>query len=414
MLKKSTMALRLAALIALLAATLALTGCFGGGRSTLLYGSIDGYVYQQSDARGTEGGDGAGPKMMVSRSSKAPKGYIPLQGATVVAVPGGKTVYSNSQGYFRLTMLDPGWYDVSITHERFINGLMYPDVQVVAGRTTHLEDAQLGSFFYLIIGINDYPGDPGDDDYHDLRFAVADAELLEETLWSINGYAGEVELLTDGEATKAGILAAIQEIGSKMSEYGQDYFVMTFSGHGGHQPDPDPDPAGDYEQEYIVAADDEVITDDELADWIQSHIPTDFCLFIFDSCHSGGMTKGVTRSTFGPAWMKDFRPGLSGLARDLNKYGYVVLMASDDDEVSYEDETLDGGHGIFTYYLCNGIKTRAADTSPSDDLITAREAFNYAKPLVQNRTTGYPYGSQTPQLYAEPTERGDIPIYRVP
>ncbi|MGE5592496.1 MAG: caspase family protein, partial [Betaproteobacteria bacterium] len=273
---------------------------------------------------------------------------------------------------------------------------------------------KLGSFFYLIIGINDYPGDPGDDGYHDLRFAVADAMLLRETLWITNGYAGEVVLLTDAAATKAGILAAIQAIGSKMSEYGQDYFVMTFSGHGGHQTDQYPDPPDDNPQEYIVAADDEVITDDELTDWIQRYIPTDFCLFIFDSCYSGGMTRGATVATSGPAWMKNFRPGLSGLARDLNKYGYVVLMASDDDEVSYEDQTLDGGHGIFTYYLCDGIKTRGADTNPRDGLITAREIFDYAKPLVTAHTSGYLYGQQTPQLYADPTERQDIPIYRVP
>ncbi|MDI7246514.1 MAG: caspase family protein [Bacillota bacterium] len=411
MFRKSGIILRLAVALALLAGALALTGCFGGGGGISVYGSIDGYVYYHADARGTGDSGAAKPEMVVTRSSKAPSGYLPLQGAKVVAVQAGKITYSNSRGYFILTSLSPGVYDVSITHERFINGLTYPGVQVVAGWTTHLGDAKLGSFFYLIIGINNYPGEE-----NDLQYAVADAQLLEETLWGANGYAGEVVRLTDANAKKADIFSAIREIGAKMSPNGQDYFVMTFSGHGGYQqdPNPNPEPPGDDPQEYLVASDGEVITDDELTTWIQDYIPTNFCLFVFDSCHSGGMVKGGPLPASAPAWMKNLRPGLSGLARDLNKYGYVVLMASDDDEVSYEDPNLDSGHGVFTYYLCEGITTGGADTNPPDTFISAQEVFDYVQPRVVDHTRGYPHGVQTPQLYAEPLERADIPIYRAP
>ena len=415
MFRRSGIVLRLAVALALLAGALALTGCFGGGGGISIYGSIDGYVYYHADARGTGDSEAAKPEMIVTRSSKAPSGYLPLQGARVVAVQAGKMTYSNSQGYFILTSLSPGVYDVSITHERFINGLTYPGVQVVAGWTTHLGDAKLGSFFYLIIGINDYPGGPDDPNYHDLQYAVADAQLLEDTLWGANGYAGEVVRLTDANAKKADIFSAIREIGAKMSPNGQDYFVMTFSGHGGSWADPYPEPPGDDPQEFLVASDDEVITDDELTTWIQNYIPTNFCLFVFDSCHSGGMVKGGPLPASAPTWMKNFRPGLSGLARDLNKYGYVVLMASDDGEVSYETPELGGGHGVFTYYLCEGISTRDADTSPADTFISANEVFNYAMPQVLDYVATHFGGAvQTPQLYADPPERADIPIYRAP
>lgn len=420
MFRKSGIVLRLAVTLALLAGALALTGCFGGGGGISVYGSIDGYVYYHANARGTGDSGAAKPEMIVTRSSKAPSGYSPLEGARVVAVQAGKITYSNSQGYFILTSLSPGAYDVSITHERFINGLTYPGVQVVAGLTTHLGDAKLGSFFYLIIGINDYPGEN-----HDLRYAVADAQSIRDSLYTANGYAGEYVLLTDASATREGVRAAIQSIGQKMSGDGQDYFVMTFSGHGGSQTDPDPNPPGqDPPYEFLVASDDQLIYDYELRQWIASYIPaspvtgTRYCMFSFDSCRSGGMVKALGASADGsvPEWMKNFKPGLSRMARNLSEAGYVVLMACDDTEFSYESHVL--RNGVFTEFFCKGITTREADSN-YDGFITAQEVFDYAGPRVADYVSGHPeeFGQgavQTPQLFAWPPERAHMPIYRTP
>ncbi|MEW6226752.1 MAG: caspase family protein [Bacillota bacterium] len=390
-------------LTALAVMALVLTGCFGGG-GWPRFGSIDGFVYYHFDAKESGTARDAKPDLVVTRSRIAPSGYSPLQGAKVAAVGSGGTyiTYSGSDGYFILTSVTPGVYEVSITHDRFIIGLRFSNVTVTAGVTRHLSDSVLGSFFYLIIGINDYPEYP-------LQYCVADAQAIKRSLWTTNGYAGKVILLTDAQASKDGIRTAIESIGSQMNK--QDYFVMFFSGHGGYQADNSPDPPDDDPQEFLVAADNQVIDDDELTQWIWSNIPTDYCLFIFDSCHSGGMVKSADTAV-APSWMKGYRPGLSGLARDLNQDGYVVIMACDDNETSKEDPGL--GQGVFTYYFCRGIDTRDADFNPADGLITAREIYNYTRPRVMNHVAGKGWTSQTPQLYASPAERADIPVYRVP
>ncbi len=397
------------ALIVLAAAALVLTGCFfGGGGGISVYGSIDGYVYYHVDARGSSDAGATKPNMAVTCSAKAPSGYAPLEGARVVA--GSRIAYSNSYGYFIVTSLSPGVYDVSITHERFIMGLTFPGVSVVAGRTTHLGDAKLGSFFYLVIGIDDYP-----EDTPDLNYCVEDAQAMADSLYGRNGYAGEVVLLTDSGATKEGIRAAIQRIGAKMSPNGQDYFVMTFSGHGGSTTDleepPQPNPPGvDPPDEFLVASDGELIFDDELTGWIQQYIriKTNYCLFVFDSCRSGGMIKGVP-GTSAPEWMRNFKPGLSRMARNLSQEGYVVLTACDDDEESLECPALQ--HGVFTYFFCEGIDSTAADAD-HDNFITGNEVFSYTAPRTTDYADRIYRREQTPQLFAFPPERADIPIYR--
>lgn len=401
------------ALTALAVMALVLTGCFGGGGGAR-FGNIDGFVYYHSDARGSGTARDAKPDLVVTRSRIAPSGYSPLQGAKVAATGSGGTyiTYSGSDGYFILTSVTPSVYEVSITHDRFIMGLIYPGVSVVAGQTTHLGDARLGSFFYLIIGINNYPGEN-----HDLNYCVADATAIRQSLYYSNDYTGEFVLLTDSAATKEGIRAAIQSIGQKMSGDGQDYFVMTFSGHGGSQTDPNPNPPSvDPPNEFLVASDDQPILDVELKQWIDDYIPKSpvtgirYSLFVFDSCRSGGMVKALGASA--PEWMRNFRPGLSRMARNLSEAGYVVLMACDDTEFSYEHADL--ANGVFTEYFCEGIDTRAANTN-GDRFISAQEVFNYAAPRVTSYVAAkFASAVQTPQLFASPPERADMPIYRIP
>ncbi len=395
----------------LVVSTLALTGCFGGGGWSNV-GSIDGFVYYHTDAKGSSGAREGKAEILVTRSRIIPGGYEPLEGAKVTATGSGGTyiTYSREDGYFVLSSVSPGFYEVVVSHDRFIMGAKFTGVRVTAGQTTHLGDAPLGSFFYLIIGIDNYaPFDEYPAPKQDLLYCVDDANALKDSLWNTNGYAGEVVLLTDAEATEDAIHAAIQSIGAKMDP--QDYFVMTFSGHGGYQPDGDPDPPGDDPQEYLVAADGQVIDDDEITQWIDDFIPTDYCLFIFDSCHGGGMAKG-NDATQSPSWMRGQRSALTGLARDLNQYGYVVITACADTEVSYEDSDL--GHGVFTYYFYTGIDTRDADAN-HDDLITALEAYEYVWPRAKSFVyANYEGAEQNPQLYEGAPGRANMPIYRVP
>ena len=77
--------------------------------------------------------------------------------------------------------------------------------------------------------------------------------------------------------------------------------------------------------------------------------------------------------------------------KDIGQAGRVVLMASDDDEYSWESATLQ--NSVFTYYILEGL-VGAADAD-ADGKVSAEEAFDYALPLVQAFTAG----AQNPQIY---------------
>ncbi len=78
-----------------------------------------------------------------------------------------------------------------------------------------------------------------------------------------------------------------------------------------------------------------------------------------------------------------------GFSRDLDKTGYVVSTACDEDELAWGHPAVE--NGIFTYFLVQGL-LGPADIN-SDDKISAEEAFAYASPLVL--ATGY----ETPQIW---------------
>ncbi|HHY45696.1 MAG TPA: hypothetical protein GX506_00150 [Firmicutes bacterium] len=345
------------------------------------------------------------PRLIVVKSPKGVEGYIPLEGARVTA--GGVVDITKQDGSFKLFPLSPGYYTVSISHERYMP-LTIPNVYVYSGKGTDVGSPNLGVFYYLFVGISDYfppgPSQPPDYPIGDLNFADDDAELLHESLYLTNHYAGVVvQKLTNADATKARIEAAIKSIVGSMSD--QDYFLMTFSGHGGNLYFVDNPPPGDPPYDFIVPHDftgrtEELILDYELKEWVRSRNKNK--VFIFDSCYSGGMYR------FPPSLAaKGARPGFSSLARNLNQEGYIVITASSDTEPSFEDRRWGDGHGVFTWYFCEGIRSREADDD-GDGIITAREAYEYAAPKVILDTGG----QQHPQFYYR--GRADVPIYRIP
>jgi uncharacterized caspase-like protein len=91
-------------------------------------------------------------------------------------------------------------------------------------------------------------------------------------------------------------------------------------------------------------------------------------IFITDSCYSGA-TAGRTFSSAG------HRANLSdGFLNRLSKgKGRVVLTASRAGEVSEERDDL--GHGVFTYYLLEGLKGKA--DVDGDNFVTVDEAYSY-------------------------------------
>ena len=110
---------------------------------------------------------------------------------------------------------------------------------------------------------------------------------------------------------------------------------------------------------------------------IFDRIAAERVIFITDSCYSGA-TAGRTFSTAARrAVVSD-----NFLSRLAEGKGRVVLTASRASEVSEERDDL--GHGVFTYYLLEGLRGKA--DFDADGIITVDEAYSYVSTQVPSVT----------------------------
>ena len=148
-------------------------------------------------------------------------------------------------------------------------------------------------------------------------------------------------------------------------ERARDEVVFFYSGHGarGLRADDDPEVIDEGIVPYECTSE-SIIWDGELASMF-SDFDTKRIIFIFDCCYAGGMT-------------------------DLEAEGRIVVMATTEDRFAYESSTLE--NGVFTYYFVEkGMLQGRADVYdhdrdgdlPEPDDVTIEEAFDYAKPLVE-------------------------------
>jgi uncharacterized caspase-like protein len=231
-----------------------------------------------------------------------------------------------------------------------------------------------GQHWGLLIGISDYaPSGPGGPD---LNYADDDAKDMYQVLTTEHGWKKEnIIKLIDSTATKEGIQNTIDEFVNKINP--NDLFLIFFAGHGSYISDQAPIDEADGFDEYILTHDLERILDDELV-IILEKIESNKIIVIIDSCYSGGFFKGSkmeARTVPGPT-RESLTDTLNG---DLAKQGYIVLSASDDDELCIESSSLQ--NGVFTYYLIQGMLTKPFPADFDKDLkVSAEEAYIYAAP----------------------------------
>ncbi len=110
---------------------------------------------------------------------------------------------------------------------------------------------------------------------------------------------------------------------------------------------------------------------DELGSVIGGKIKAKSKILLTDACHSGAITPEDTEN-------------LNSRFGDLSK-SLFSLTASRAREQSFEVADLKGGHGVFTYYVVQGMEG-AADTS-GDGVVTADELAEYVHTQVREYTT---------------------------
>ena len=253
-------------------------------------------------------------------------------------------------------------------------------------------------YYAVIAGIADYMY------INDLSYTDDDAKDIYKRLLSYPNTPWKedhIKLLIDGDAKKADIKAGIDWMKANADE--DDVCMFFFSGHGTYGTDVSPIDESDGYDEYICPADhyylSNGIRDDELDAWM-TPIKAKKIVMI-DSCFSGGAIKEAdasikTMSGVPRAELTD------SFAKDLNKAGYVVLTASDDDEVSWELGVLQ--NGVFAYCVDKGLGGPA--NSDGDKDISAEEIYDYIRPKVISATGD----KQHPQIYDGVT--GELPVVK--
>lgn len=149
---------------------------------------------------------------------------------------------------------------------------------------------------YSKVGASDLPG------------CITDQKDLKALLEAKFGFApANIVVLSNGEATKAKILAALDQLVVKAKA--GDTVVVYYSGHGGQVPDlNDDDEASDNLDEALITVDfnpkdpDTWLLDDHLRASL-SRLQTKRALVLLDACHSGTGTRDVSiinkRAEFG-------------------------------------------------------------------------------------------------------------------
>jgi tetratricopeptide (TPR) repeat protein/uncharacterized caspase-like protein len=219
--------------------------------------------------------------------------------------------------------------------------------------------------YAVIVGIN-YDKLP---EAKRLRFAERDAQAIYTILISPEGgrfKAENVHVLTGAKASLANLR---QEIDAWLPSVAQpdDRVLIYFAGHGfAYQ-------GKGYLAPYDVDLDNIGATGypmDELGSVIGGKISAKYKILLTDACHSGAVSPDDTAS---------LNRALSTLHTSL-----FSLTASRERERSFESPDLEGGHGVFTYYVVKGLEG-AADTS-GDGVVTADELAEYVHTQVREAT----------------------------
>jgi hypothetical protein len=243
-------------------------------------------------------------------------------------------------------------------------------------------EKRAGRLFAVVIGVSHY-AKGGDQQINDLQYADRDAKSVLDFLKSPAG-GGVADqdslLLLNGDATTESVRHALFNFLTKPQE--QDTVIIYIAGHGA----PDPN---DPRNIYFLTADSK--PDDmgatafpmfELSDVFERILKAKRVITFADTCHSYGFTGA--RAGAGSRHANNLVNQY--LQRYASKGQRAVITASDISESSFEDAKWGEGHGVFTYFLLQGLGGKA--DANHDGVVTAGELFNYLKQSVPQATDG--------------------------
>ena len=242
-------------------------------------------------------------------------------------------------------------------------------------------DVERPEVFAVVIGIADYsnPNVP------DLDYTVADAEAFRDYLiHDLLVPASNIITLLDEQATTQAMKTALgTELRRRAGQ--NDMVIIYYAGHGAPEFDAQ-NVDGDGLEKYLLSYEADPLdlygtafSMNEIAN-IFGRLQANKVVFIADACYSGasgGRTVFSAGSGLRSQITDNFldRLGSSGTGR-------VIMSASSANEPS--EERSDLGHGVFTYYLLEGLRGPA--DSDRNGIITFDEAYDYVARTVPEAT----------------------------
>jgi hypothetical protein len=248
----------------------------------------------------------------------------------------------------------------------------------------------------VFVGVNNY----SDTSIRSLSYSVADVTSAQELLTDVKraGYdRANLKLIVDTaeeanmKPVRSNIMSSIKSLAETAS--GEDSILFFFSGHGIERDG----------KSYVLPSDSRLNVLEETAvsiGWIREILETSNArvkVIILDACHAGALIGKAESGRMTKAFQESIFPAPEGFA---------IVSSCKMNEVSYE--WTEKGHGVFTYYLNEGLSGFA--DFDSDGIITVSDISRYVSEKVKN--WAFENGvQQNPTLECKIS--GDIPLINV-
>jgi len=245
--------------------------------------------------------------------------------------------------------------------------------------------------YALLVGINDYP-----DEISSLKYCVADVEAFSQALVEVAGFGEKnVYLMTSRmsgrkEPTHVNVIRQLSLLSGRVKA--EDTFIFYFSGHGITK-------AG---QSFLLTTNSDTTTKDTLiitavdlnqVNQILSRIQAHQLLTVIDACRND---PDSGRGEEDNLLTNDFSRGFKIQRRGDNSGTPSVsatLYACNIGERAYE--WADKGHGVFSYYLLQGLKGKAANSRGE---VVVTDLADYTQREVMRWAEDFRGKKQTPWL----------------
>ena len=228
----------------------------------------------------------------------------------------------------------------------------------------------------FIVGISQYQ-----DKSLNLQYAHRDADELYKFLISPSGGCFDTKKiikLTNKEATTGELFTKLRYFLTKPDK--EDVVLLYFSCHGAPNPKQpeniyllshDTDPYNIAGTAYPMR---------EIYSSVQETLLAEKVIILADTCHSGaiGVSRGIKSSVSESTVMNAYWQKLSQA-----RGGIALFTSAQNREVSFEHTKWGGGHGVFTYYLLEGMRGEAAN---DEGVVTIQNLFEYVRRNVKEAT----------------------------